>query len=219
MMRFLQLCRTWPVAGRLSVWWPRGDGAERHRPSTQGLTQLLQQLPSADFSEKQGLIKQLAQYHAPAGAHDSAGPARRQSLYARTSDGRVFLTEADGDNLKLIDPLTGAAAGSVSADGFTRIGVNNQLRKTLHIALAQFDLASPDAHVRLAAVREMLRAVDAEIVAVLRAHLPQESRRGGKARFWMAWRWPIWTAAISPTCAWPRSRRWEAASTAMSTTA
>jgi urea transport system permease protein len=66
--------------------------------------------------------------------------------------------------------------------GWTRIGVNNQLRKTLRVALAQFDLSSPSMPVRLEAVREMLRAVDADTVVALRARLAVEKDAGGQGR-------------------------------------
>jgi urea transport system permease protein len=63
----------------------------------------------------------------------------------------------------------------------TRIGVNNQLRKALHVALAQFDLSSPDAGARREAVREMLRAVDEQTVVALRARLAEEHDKGVRA--------------------------------------
>jgi urea transport system permease protein len=176
MMRFLQLCVLGLLLADFGV---VGVARAQNTTGTQGLTQLLQQLPSAGFSDKQALIKQLAEYHDPRVRPILTGLLEGK-VYSRTSDGRVFLTEADGDNLKLIDPMTGAASGSAAADDFAKVTVNNSLRKALRVSLAQYDLTSPDAHVRLAAVREMLRAVDAEIVAVLRAHLPQESNSGVK---------------------------------------
>ena len=59
----------------------------------------------------------------------------------------------------------------------TRIGMNNQLRKALRVALAQFDLASPDPPCAWRAVTEMLRAVDADTHrAAAQARLAHESR-------------------------------------------
>jgi urea transport system permease protein len=178
MMRFLQRCVLsigLSLVGICTVSVATAQTAS----GTQGLTQLLQQLPSAGFIDKQALIKQLAEYHDPRVRPILTG-LLEGNLYSRTSDGRVFITEADGDNLKLTDPVTGAPAGSAAADDFAKVTVNNSLRKALRVSLAQYDLTSPDAHVRLAAVREMLRAVDAQIVSVLRAHLPQETNSGVK---------------------------------------
>jgi urea transport system permease protein len=144
------------------------------------LPQLLQQLPEASYADKQALIKQLTDTHDPR-VRVILNALLEGSLYARSSDSQVFIAQADGDNLALTDPLTGAAAGSASADGFAKIGVNNQLRKALHVALAQFDLSSPEAGARREAVREMLRAVDAQTVLALRARLAEEHDKGVRA--------------------------------------
>ena len=143
------------------------------------LADLLQQLPQATYADKQALIKQLTELHDPR-VRAVLNALLEGNLYTRSSDGQVFIAEADGDNLKLTDPLTSAPAATANAEGFTRIGANNQLRKALRVALAQFDLSSPDALVRRAAVREMLRAVDADTLVVLRARLGQESDAGVK---------------------------------------
>ena len=146
----------------------------------QQLSQLLQQLPEATYADRQSLIVQLT------GLHDSRVRALLNALlagelYARTSDNQVFITRADGDKLALTDPVTGGAAGSVSADDLTKIGANNQLRKDLRVALAQFDLSSPDPGVRRAAVREMLRAANAQTFVALRARLALERDKGVRA--------------------------------------
>jgi len=147
--------------------------------ATAPLADLLQQLPRATYADKQALIKQLTELHDPR-VRAVLNALLEGNLYTRSSDSQVFIAEADGDNLKLTDPLTSAPAATASAEGFTRIGANNQLRKALRVALAQFDLSSPDALVRRAAVREMLRAVDADTLVVLRARLGQESDAGVK---------------------------------------
>jgi urea transport system permease protein len=144
------------------------------------LPQLLQQLPEASYPEKQALIKQLTETHDPR-VRVVLNALLEGNLYARSSDQQVFITRADGDNLVLTDPLTGTPAGTASSDALTRIGVNNQLRKALHVALAQFDLSSPDAGVRREAVREMLRAVDAQTVVALRARMSVEHDKGVRA--------------------------------------
>jgi urea transport system permease protein len=144
------------------------------------LLDLLQQLPDASYTDKQALIKQLTALHDPR-VRVVLRAMLEGNLYARSSDHRVLVAEASGEQLALTDPLTGTSAGSASADDLSRIGVNNSLRKTLHVALAQFDLASPDTGVRREAVREMLRAVDADTVLALRARLTEESDSGVKA--------------------------------------
>ncbi len=117
-------------------------------------------------------------------------------LYYRNSDQKVFIVKAaDADPLNLIDPLSLKDAGSAPADSLTQIGTNNGLRSVLRTTVAHFSLSSPDAAVRLDAVREMSKSLDEPTVALLRAAAGrgnefrrQEGNRHG------AWRSPRWTA-------------------------
>jgi urea transport system permease protein len=142
--------------------------------ASQGLAPLLAALPSAGYSDKRTLIAQMAELHDPR-VRSVLSALLEGNLYARGSDGKLFITASDGESLALTDPLTNAAAGAAAPDGFSKIGVNNQLRKALRVALGQFDLSNPDEGVRQNAVREMLRAVDPESIAALRARLTVES--------------------------------------------
>jgi urea transport system permease protein len=145
--------------------------------ATADLPSLLSALPSADYAAKRELIAQMAELH-DARVRAILAAMLDGRLYVRTEDGRVFIAQAaaqSADTLQLLEPLTGAAAGSAASDTMSRIGVNNQLRKSLHVALARFDLAASDAGARLQAVREMLRATDAESIAALRERLPLET--------------------------------------------
>jgi urea transport system permease protein len=131
------------------------------------------QLPQASYADKREIIGRLL------ATHDGRVRAVLQAmldgnLYARTSDGRVFITAAADDRLSLTDPLTSAAAGTASEDQLDHIGVNNQLRKELRGAIAEFQLSDPDSGVRLAAVNEMLRSLDEATVSALRGRLGAE---------------------------------------------
>jgi urea transport system permease protein len=138
----------------------------------QPLSELIAQLPTASYAEKQQLIQRLGQ----------SGDQRVRSVLTALIDGnlvyrgvdnRVFLQ--DPATNKLLDPLSGQDAGSVATEDLTKIGINNQLRKSLRIALAQFDLADPKDSVRLAAVKEMLRAPDAAVLSALRGRVQAET--------------------------------------------
>jgi urea transport system permease protein len=96
-------------------------------------------------------------------------------LYFRNADNRIFITDGGETALALTDPLTQKSAGTGSADDFTRVTTNNSLRKSLRSAVAGFALSDADADVRLAAVREMLRSMDEDSVALLRESLEKES--------------------------------------------
>jgi urea transport system permease protein len=137
------------------------------------------QLPAAGYTEKNEIVKQLIKLQQP-GTKPVLQAFLDGVLYSRTADSKVFIaTETDGQ-LKLIDAITQEAAGNGDPAAFDKIGTNNGLRKILRSAIAQFDLANTDRAVRLAAVNEMLRSVDDESIAVLRAHLANETDRAVK---------------------------------------
>jgi urea transport system permease protein len=135
------------------------------------LSTALAALPAADYPTKQALIRQMGELHDPR-VRAVLAALLDGHLYAGGEDGRVLISENPEQGL-VTDPLTGAGS-RVPPDSLTRVGVNNQLRKALRVALAQFDLSDPDAAKRLTAVHEMLRAVDSDSLALLRARLAQE---------------------------------------------
>jgi urea transport system permease protein len=142
-------------------------------PTNGGLASLLGSLPDASYADKRVLIRKMAELPDPA-VREVLRAMLEDRLYVRTSDNQVFIGQLEGDTVRLTDPLSGKAAGAETSDAVTPIGVNNQLRKALRVALGQFDLNNPDAGVRLKAVEEMLRALDAEGQSVLRTRLAQE---------------------------------------------
>jgi urea transport system permease protein len=139
------------------------------------LAPLLQQLPQADYAQKQDLVQQLVQTN-DRRARGILAALLEGQLLTHTGDDRVYQQDAADGTLR--DPLTGAAVPGLNADDLTKIGVNNQLRKFLRVALAQFDLANPDPGARLAAVKEMLRAPDASVMAALRERARSETDPG-----------------------------------------
>jgi len=138
-----------------------------------GLPSLLAQLPDASYAEKRSLIKQLLELH-DARVPRVLGALLDGGMYVRLEDHQVFIVAGEGSVVELTDPLTGAHVGSAAADDLGKVGVNNQIRKELRIRLAQFALSDPDEGIRLNAVREMLRAVDPDSIAVLRERLAVE---------------------------------------------
>jgi urea transport system permease protein len=137
------------------------------------IAQLLAQLPAASYADKRELIRKLTETR-DLRVRPVLQALLDGNLYARSSDNKLFIAEPADDQLKLTEPLTLAAAGTASSDDLSKIGVNNQLRKTLRAALAQFELADPSRAVRLAAVNEMLRSLDEDAITALRARLGQE---------------------------------------------
>jgi urea transport system permease protein len=138
-----------------------------------GLASLLASLPDASYADKQVLIRKLAALPDPQ-VRAVLKAMLEDGLYIRTRDNHVFIGQIEGDDVKLTEPESGQSAGVESSDALTAVGVNNQLRKELRVALGQLDLNDPDAGVRLKAVQEMLRALNTEGQSVLRARLELE---------------------------------------------
>jgi urea transport system permease protein len=137
-------------------------------------------LKEATYSDKAAIIERLGQSgHASVRAVLTA--LMEDRLYYRNTDQKIFVVKApDADPLSLIDPLSLKDAGSASADSLSQIGTNNHLRSILRTAVARFGLSSPDASVRMDAVREMARSLDDATVALLRARLPVETNSSVK---------------------------------------
>jgi urea transport system permease protein len=139
-------------------------------PGDQSFLATLEQLPNATFDEKDKIVAELAE-----SGHPSVQAVLRaffeDRLYFRNSDQKVFLVkpgEEDSPTLDLIDPLTLQSAGSISSDDVTSIVANNHLRRVLETALARFALSSPDASIRLGAVRDLEKDLDEGNVQLLR---------------------------------------------------
>jgi urea transport system permease protein len=129
----------------------------------------LGELREASFADKEAIVER-----AIASAHPSTQPAlgalRDDRLYFRNDDQTVVIVETADDTpapWNVTDPVSLAPLGTVAPDQLTKIGTNNRLRRTLRIALARFGLSSPDAAVRLAAVRDMNRGLDDSTVEIL----------------------------------------------------
>lgn len=137
-------------------------------------TQAVADLATANFQEKPQIVARLAELRHP-NTPQVLSALLEGRLYSRNTDQRVFIVEETASQLKLTDPVTLAAAGAAVPDDFTKITTNNQLRKALKSAIASFKLSDPDAQVRLGAVNEMLRAVDADGIAILREKLATET--------------------------------------------
>jgi urea transport system permease protein len=154
--------------------WLICAGPVQAAPADEAFGAQLTALATTSFPDKAAAVTALTELR-----HPSTRPVLAAlldgKLYYRNADNRVFITDGGETQLALTDPLTMQAAGSAAADGFSRITTNNSLRKTLRSAVASFALADPDAALRLAAVREMLRSLDDDSVAVLRAAIEKEA--------------------------------------------
>jgi urea transport system permease protein len=138
------------------------------------LEALLAALPDASLSEKSQIISRLAAEGSPA-AHRTLRALLDGLLYYRKEDRRIVAAAAESDPLRTIDVMSGEALDAAPALQFSRITLNNQLRRSLRSLVATLDLASEQAAVRLAAVKEMLRTMDEPAAALLRERRDAET--------------------------------------------
>jgi urea transport system permease protein len=136
----------------------------------------LSELKEASFLDKEAIAERTI-----AAGHPAALPTftalLEDRLYVR-QDGRVVVVTAADEGqaaMDLVDPVTQRPSGSAAPADLTRIGTNNRLRRFLRITLARFGLSSPDADVRLAAVSQMIRALDETTIGLLREHAKTET--------------------------------------------
>ena len=152
--------------------------AHAQSPKDASFLSTLGELREASYSDKGSIAERLSQTGHPS-VRAVLTAFMEDRLYYRNSDRKVFIVKTtDADPLTLIDPLSLKNAGSASADSMTQIGTNNGLRSVLRETVAHFSLSSPEAAVRLEAVREMSKSLDDKTVALLRARLAVETNSG-----------------------------------------
>lgn len=139
-------------------------------PNDAAFRATLEELRSAPFAEKANIVEQLARSGHPS-AQRVLNAFLQDRLYYRNQDQTIFLVKAheeDTPSLELIDVVTLKPAGSASPDELTKIVTNNHLRRILQTTLARFAVSSPDSTVRLSAVQDIERNLDAGNVQLLR---------------------------------------------------
>lgn len=131
----------------------------------------------ANFREKESVAERLLETgHASARAVLTA--LLEDRFFFRQQDQQPFIVESSDENLSsfaLIDPASLEAAGTSEPDQLDRVITNNRLRRFLRITIARFALSSPDADVRVDAVKQMLRSLDAASIELLRERAIEET--------------------------------------------
>ena len=96
-------------------------------------------------------------------------------LYARKRDKRIVIVAKSDSGFNLEDAVSGESMGAAGKRELRKIGVNNKLRRVLRNLLARLRLTHEDPAMRLTAVREMAKHMDASAETLLREALPTES--------------------------------------------
>jgi urea transport system permease protein len=100
----------------------------------------------------------------------------------RKSDSAVFIVAESGAIGKLLDPLTGDEAGEEPKAGYTKIKVNNTLRRAVRDAIGALTLGADDPAVRLSAATTMYLNPDPANLDALEAAIAGEQVGSVKAK-------------------------------------
>lgn len=150
--------------------------------SADSFADIVQSLGSGGFSKKAKHVEQLA-----ATGHPRASlivqALQDGKLFIRKADKRVFLTEAKGEELALIDPVSGASLGTAPKTELKKIRVNNKLRRAIRSAIGVLTLLNPDRKKRLAAAEAVFKARDATSLAALETAIEKETDAEVKLAF------------------------------------
>src|SRR3569623_540357 len=139
----------------------------------EAFTQQLSALQAGDFAEKAAAV------HALAALDDARVLPLLKALlagdlhYLKGSGRVVFAKETDG-GYRLTDPMSGEALGKADRRELKKITINNALRGQLRGAIARLSLSHKNAAVRLQAVQEIIKDIDADGAAVMRDALQRE---------------------------------------------
>lgn len=95
-------------------------------------------------------------------------------LYQRKSDGKVFLVKAQGADLLLVDPVTGADAGAAPKAAMQKVKVNNAVRRAVRSALGGLTLFSDDTSARMKAAQSMLQTPNADALEAIETAIAAE---------------------------------------------
>src|SRR3569832_2071213 len=95
-------------------------------------------------------------------------------LYYRKADERMVFVKETPDGYQLVDVMTGESLGVTGRRDVKKIAINNALRGQLRGAIARLSLSHKNPAVRLQAVQEIVKDMDAETATLLRTALRSE---------------------------------------------
>ena len=166
-----------PIWLLLAVFCLGFTGPARAQIDDEAFRASVAELGDANFREKEAIAERLLN-SGHSGVRDVLTALMDGRVFIRDRDAGAFIVESTADDLSeftLIDPATQGVVGPSPRAELSRVITNNQLRRFLRTALPRFSLASPDAEVRLEAVRQIMRALDGAAIVLLRERVGQET--------------------------------------------
>lgn len=144
--------------------------------ATETFDSLVQSLKESSFSKKLETIKSLSKTDQPQ-TLPLLKALLHNDVYKRKSDERVVIVKKANDTYQLTDAAGGQSLGAAEKSEIKKIIVNNQMRTALRENIARLSLSSPNAVVRLQAVKEMLGDLDEKTSQLLREMADKESNQ------------------------------------------
>lgn len=159
------------LASLLVAWLPTATASE---PQQASLSDSLALLTGNSFSDKENAVEQIRNF-----ADSQALPILRSllngDLYYIKENRVVVLTHTkDRKQYTLTEALTDKPMGTVEKKKLKKIGINNNLRRSIRSAIAALSLQSPETALREAAVLEILKNPDQEMVSAIITQRPAE---------------------------------------------
>lgn len=140
----------------------------------------LANLKSSSFQTKTGAISEIAESGA-ARAHPILDALMAGLLYVRQADETFLIAADDTAEATMSNALTGEPVAEIDRDNLKKIGINNQMRGSLTVALARLSLRGPNAGARKLAVESLYTSLNDETLTLLRDALAEEHDNGVRA--------------------------------------
>ena len=139
-----------------------------------GLHDILNQLASRSFDDKEAAIRQLAEQDHPR-VVPLLNALMNRDLVQHRDSGAILLGRKNSDGWLLLDPVSETEQQQVGSRNARPVVINNRLRTVINNQLALRDLASADSEQRYQAAGQLIGNADPEMLSALTARRAKES--------------------------------------------
>ena len=139
-----------------------------------GLHDILNQLASRSFDDKEAAIRQLAEQDHPR-VVPLLNALMNRDLVQHRDSGAIVLGRKNSDGWQLLDPVSEAEQQQVASRDARPVVINNRLRTVINNQLALRDLVSPDSEQRYQAAGQLIGNADPEMLSALAARRAEET--------------------------------------------
>ena len=139
-----------------------------------GLHDILNQLASRSFDDKEAAIRQLAGQDHPR-VVPLLNALMNRDLVQHRDSGAIVLGRKNSDGWHLLDPVSEAEQQQVGSRDARPVVINNRLRTVINNQLALRDLVSPDSEQRYQAAGQLIGNADPQMLSALAARRAEET--------------------------------------------